>query len=445
MLLLRVLVRHRFGADIAYQLWLILPLAMIASTLPAPTVTPEIILMGRSALPGAAAAWDQEAAFNFEPLLCAGWLLGSCISLLWLLRSHHRLVAALNIVSATGDLSRSSRTDLGPMAMGFRKPTIVLPADFEARFNAEERDLILAHERLHIRRGDLHINSAASLLVCLFWFQPLVWLAWRLFRFDQELACDVAVLSQMPGKRAAYAHAMVRAQHELVNSALNCSWANTHPLQRRLEMIKMFAPSRYRKYGGRFLSVMIGGVFSYSLWAGQAPVVENAFTLPVSVPAEVVLDSVTLNESTIRIEGSATKLSSIAAFLKSLEAANEISNADLVETRNLKRNGSNVFAFVIAARKVETASADAREPVTLPISLPVEIASDSIAVTLEGSTYRIAGSSEKQVAIAQLIERLNAATELSDVDLVTMHKVQRNGTTAIEFVITARKVESISG
>lgn len=64
MLLLRVLVRHRFGADIAYQLWLILPLAMIASTLPAPTVAPEIILMGRSALPGAAAVWDQEAAFT---------------------------------------------------------------------------------------------------------------------------------------------------------------------------------------------------------------------------------------------------------------------------------------------------------------------------------------------------------------------------------------------
>ncbi|MGD3580303.1 M56 family metallopeptidase, partial [Xanthomonas citri pv. citri] len=50
---------------------------------------------------------------------------------------------------------RAFRLDQEPVSVGLWRPRIVLPMDFDTRYSAAERTLILAHERLHLRRGDL--------------------------------------------------------------------------------------------------------------------------------------------------------------------------------------------------------------------------------------------------------------------------------------------------
>jgi len=56
---------------------------------------------------------------------------------------------------------RSARAGVGPAVVGVLRPRIVTPSDFETRFSEDERALILAHERTHLRRGD-HIANAVA-------------------------------------------------------------------------------------------------------------------------------------------------------------------------------------------------------------------------------------------------------------------------------------------
>ena len=75
-------------------------------------------------------------------------------------------------------------------------PDEPVPADFAARYSADEQDLIIAHERQHAARHDPAANALLALLQCAFWFNPLMHLAASRFRFDQELACDAAVMAR---------------------------------------------------------------------------------------------------------------------------------------------------------------------------------------------------------------------------------------------------------
>jgi TonB family protein len=80
--------------------------------------------------------------------------------------------------------------DVGvPLTCGILRPRILLP--WEARSWSEARiAAVLAHERAHIRRGDVLSQTALHVLAAFWWFQPLIWVArWRL-RLESELAAD---------------------------------------------------------------------------------------------------------------------------------------------------------------------------------------------------------------------------------------------------------------
>ncbi|MEC3950304.1 M56 family metallopeptidase [Sphingobium sp. HWE2-09] len=83
----------------------------------------------------------------------------------------------------------------GPLAFGVMRPYIVLPADFALRYDAQEQDMAIAHERAHHERGDLAANMIALLLLAIHWCNPVAWIAYRAYRADQETACDARVLS----------------------------------------------------------------------------------------------------------------------------------------------------------------------------------------------------------------------------------------------------------
>lgn len=72
-------------------------------------------------------------------------------------------------------------------------PCIYIPADL----TAEEREYVLCHERIHIKRHDMRIKQGAFVILCLHWFNPLVWLAFRCMEADMESSCDEKVLEKM--------------------------------------------------------------------------------------------------------------------------------------------------------------------------------------------------------------------------------------------------------
>ncbi|MBU2113502.1 MAG: TonB family protein [Gammaproteobacteria bacterium] len=148
------------------------------------------------------------------------WLLGVALCSVYLLlnylssRAQYLRAASLPLTSAIRHC-RQADDNSGPYITGLFVPRILLPHDFFIRFDATQQQLILQHELTHWRRGDLHLNYLALLLLCLSWFNPLCWLAYSRYRQAQELACD-AVVTQHASKaeRIAYGYALLSSTQQ---------------------------------------------------------------------------------------------------------------------------------------------------------------------------------------------------------------------------------------
>jgi TonB family protein len=81
---------------------------------------------------------------------------------------------------------------------GLLRPKVVLPSA-AAGWPDERIRIVLYHELAHIRRRDWVVLLAAELLKCVYWFNPLVWVAIARLRQEGEQACDDAVINRGVG------------------------------------------------------------------------------------------------------------------------------------------------------------------------------------------------------------------------------------------------------
>ena len=93
-----------------------------------------------------------------------------------------------------------------PFILGLLPPRIYLPAGLAQA----EQGFVLAHERVHIRRGDHWVKLLAYLLLAVHWFNPAVWAAFFLMSRDMEMSCDERVLRNMDGSAKAYSLTLLR-------------------------------------------------------------------------------------------------------------------------------------------------------------------------------------------------------------------------------------------
>lgn len=130
------------------------------------------------------------------------WLAGALILAAWAAAAYFRLLLRLRSAVPLGKRVYLAEQISTPFVLGLLRPRIYLPADLQEG----ERDYILLHERLHIRRGDHVTRLLAYGALCLHWFNPLVWLAYLLSGRDMEMACDEAVVKKLGAAiRADYA------------------------------------------------------------------------------------------------------------------------------------------------------------------------------------------------------------------------------------------------
>ena len=83
-----------------------------------------------------------------------------------------------------------------PVTYGIFFPKIVLPHEFEVVSRLDTRNMI-AHELEHIRKFDVGKRHLMALALCVHWFNPLMWLMYRIYQVDQEMACDERVMRRM--------------------------------------------------------------------------------------------------------------------------------------------------------------------------------------------------------------------------------------------------------
>ncbi|RXR01462.1 TonB family protein [Pseudoxanthomonas composti] len=276
-LLLRRPVRAWGGAGAGYALWALVPVALGAVLLPAP-VRP-LVPLAMTAQVGAAqplAALPAGPAFDWSLPLGLCWLAGVLVVAALQVWQQRRFLRRLGPLRMHRPGLQVAATSAGlPAVTGVLRPRIVLPADFLQRYDAAERALVVAHERQHIVRGDLLCNALLALLRCLHWFNPLLHLAARHYRHDQELACDARVLRRHPQARRAYAQAMLKTQLDDLALPVGCHW-HTHPIKERIAMLKRPIPRRWQRAVSSvlLLALLAGG--GYAAWAQQpsAPAVK---------------------------------------------------------------------------------------------------------------------------------------------------------------------------
>ncbi|MCX6953665.1 MAG: hypothetical protein NTV51_16060 [Verrucomicrobia bacterium] len=95
-----------------------------------------------------------------------------------------------------------------PMTWGLRQPLILLPAE-AAGWSPDRQRMVLLHELAHIQRRDFASTLLVRFVCALYWFNPLVWLAARRLRLEQERACDDLVLRRGAGPEG-YAEEVLR-------------------------------------------------------------------------------------------------------------------------------------------------------------------------------------------------------------------------------------------
>ena len=132
-----------------------------------------------------------------------------------------------------------SNSHRAPLTFGVFRPTVLLPEDLpvgDAQFQ-----LVLAHELAHIRRKDCLRKLLLTVCLCLYWWNPLVWMMVWLANRDMELACDEAVLRALGSDcRKAYALTLLDMAQRKPKSAPLCSGFARSSAEERIRAILNF-------------------------------------------------------------------------------------------------------------------------------------------------------------------------------------------------------------
>ena len=88
----------------------------------------------------------------------------------------------------------SSARATTPMTGGLWRPVILLPSSAE-NWMPDRREVVLAHELVHVRRRDALRHLLGRVAAACYWFHPLGWLASRLSAVASERSCDEEVLA----------------------------------------------------------------------------------------------------------------------------------------------------------------------------------------------------------------------------------------------------------
>ena len=160
-----------------------------------------------TAAPAAVVALPWYARLSPWHALAAVWLAGMLVLALRGIAGYWRLRRSVALACKAPDGCYGGACVAAPFTLGILRPRIYLPDSLRGA----ARQAVLLHEQTHIRRGDPLTKPLFYAAVCLHWFNPLAWLAFRGFERDMEAACDEAAVQGRPlPERNAYCETLLQ-------------------------------------------------------------------------------------------------------------------------------------------------------------------------------------------------------------------------------------------
>ncbi len=138
--ILRKPLRRIAGARVAYLLWLLVPTSQLAGLLPVPSQPSGIVGQALpqsvfSAIPDAVSSWSSAIpSVDLATIGMIVWASGSLLMLAIVIRRQRVFVRSLGKIVAARDGTHRSSAIRSPLLVGLWRSTVVLPADFEARY-----------------------------------------------------------------------------------------------------------------------------------------------------------------------------------------------------------------------------------------------------------------------------------------------------------------------
>ena len=166
---------------------------------PAPTITSGVEFIDNAVNPSLSESFAAAPLASVNPLYVwtylAGWvwLIGLAAMLAYALVSYLRLRRRVSASIPLRENIYVCDEVPSPFILGIVHPRIYLPSALDEA----QRGSVLSHERAHLARRDHWWKPLGYALLAVYWFNPLLWLAYTLLCRDIELACDERVLRGM--------------------------------------------------------------------------------------------------------------------------------------------------------------------------------------------------------------------------------------------------------
>ena len=166
----------------------------------------RVAVVSREALAEGRYASPKTVKTAWLPVITLIWCIGLGGMLLYMLFSFLRVRRKVRVSVPLDEKVLACDDIQSPFILGMIRPRIYLPLSL----SEEDRAYVLAHEKTHIRRGDTLWKPFGFLLLSVYWFNPLMWVAYIFLCRDIEMACDEAVIKEETHDyRKAYSRALL--------------------------------------------------------------------------------------------------------------------------------------------------------------------------------------------------------------------------------------------
>lgn len=156
-------------------------------------------------------ATESTSPLDVVKSLSVIWMAGMSLMLGYMLISNLVLKYKVKDAVIYDSHTRILGKDCSPFVFGFFRPVIYIPASIDKR----DWEHIIAHESSHIKRLDHIVKPLAFLALCVYWYNPLVWIAYILLSKDIEYACDERTVKPMASEdKKAYSMALLAVSQQ---------------------------------------------------------------------------------------------------------------------------------------------------------------------------------------------------------------------------------------
>lgn len=242
------------------------------------------------------ASYSPNPANSANPLqilfsvLSVVWIVGIGLLILYSVASYGRLKYRVRTAIRLRDNIYQSEFVSVPFVLGIIRPRIYLPFSMDESL----QESVIIHEQAHICRKDYWWKPLGFLILAVYWFNPLLWIAYLMFCRDIELACDEKAIREMDAsQRADYSQALLDCTaHRHKVSVCPLAFGEVGIRQRVKAVLRYKKPTTWMVAGVLAICCIIAAAFLTSRPVDAAQQTSESFT-------EQLYSSITLQDNEI--------------------------------------------------------------------------------------------------------------------------------------------------